>query len=168
MRTGAGISGGAHVALIGLAIFGADFFGADPVALPAPIAEVTLMTGTEFEAATSAAPEFNADLPPAPEAPNAGEERADVQIAETDAAPVTQDAPDDPDLPVQGEDVTPPRDQPVRANIADVGDQPVAPLAPEDDVIVAQTEETDVIAPVAETQTVQAPAPSPAAVSPSI
>ncbi|MEL7465110.1 MAG: hypothetical protein AAFN79_13650 [Pseudomonadota bacterium] len=168
MKTGAGISGGAHVALIGLAIFAGDLFGADPVALPAPIAEVTLMTGTEFEAATSAAPEFNADLPPAPEAPNAGEERADIQVAEADAAPVTQEAPDDPDLPVQGEDVTPPEDQPVTANIAEVGDQPAAPLAPEDDIIVAQTEETDVIAPVAETPILQAPAPSPAAASPSI
>lgn len=168
MKAGAGISGGAHVALIGLMVFGGDLFSAPPAALPVPIAEVTLMTGTEFEAATSAAPTFNADLPPAPEAPEPGEERADIEIAETDAAPVTQSAPDNPDLPVQGEDVVPLQEPTATANIAEVGDQPAAPLAPEDDIIVAATEDTDIIAPVAETPIAQAPAPSPSAAAPAI
>ena len=78
MKTGASISGGAHVVLIGLAIFAGDWF-AGSEAQPIPIAEVELMTGAEFEAAQSVAPVFDPDLPSAPQAPEPAETRADVR-----------------------------------------------------------------------------------------
>lgn len=161
MRTGAGISGGGHVALIGLAIFSGALFGAKPQP-PVNIAEVTLMSGAEFEAALSAAPEFSLDQPPAPEAPNPGEERADVTLAETDAAPTTQAAPAAPDAPARGEAVQPVPDQPVDASIADVGERPAGPAAPEAETLVASSESSPEIAPAATTATAPAPAPRPA------
>ncbi|MEX2519760.1 MAG: hypothetical protein WD969_10565 [Paracoccaceae bacterium] len=161
MKTGASISGGGHLALIGLAIFSGALFGAKPRP-PMNIAEVTLMSGAEFEAALSAAPEFNADLPPAPEAPNPGEERADVTLAETDAAPTTHAEPAAPDAPARGEAVKPLPDQPADASIADVGERPAGPPAPEASTLVAATEPSPEIAPAAATASAPAPAPRPA------
>lgn len=162
MKLGAGISGGAHLGLIGLLIFSGELFS-ESAAQPVAIAEVTLMTGTEFAAATSAAPEFNPDLPAAPETPNPDAERADVNLSETDAAPTTEVNPNHPEEPERGEVVDAPDEQPASASIANVGEQPAAPLAPEDDVIVAASEPTDVIAPVADRPLSPAPAPAPRA-----
>ncbi|MEM7547335.1 MAG: hypothetical protein AAF367_17535 [Pseudomonadota bacterium] len=167
MRIGAGISGGAHVVLIGLVVFSGQLFSegqADPVT----ISEVTLMTGTEFEAATSAAPDFNPDLPSSPVAPNEAEEQVDVKLAEEDAAPTTREVATEPDAPETGEAVITPPEPVARADIADVGDQPAAPLAPEDDVIVRESEPTEEIAPVAEAVVAAASPPAARPNAPSI
>ena len=162
MKTGAGISGGAHLALLAAAIFAGDFFG-ETQATPVAIAEVTMMTGTEFEAALSAAPEFNPDLPAAPEAPEPGEERADVALAETDAAPtLPQDNARDPDLPDQGETVVKPAEAQPSASIAEVADLEAAPPAPDGDTLVAETTISEEIAPAAQAEIAPAaPAPRP-------
>ena len=106
MKISASISGGAHVVLIGLAIFAGDLF-TEGQAKPVPIAEVELMTGAEFEAAQSVAPEFNPDLPSAPKAPEPGEVRADVTGTDENAAPERANVADEPDTPRPGEDVEP-------------------------------------------------------------
>lgn len=160
MRPGPAISGGAHLALIVAALVAGEFSSRSE-ASPAAIAEVTLMTGTEFQAATSAAPDFDPNLPPAPAAPEPGEQRADVKVSETDAAPSTSAAPSNPDAPVQGEEVAPPQEEVVTAHVADVGEQLAAPAAPENDEVVAIAQPVDEIAPIAETPQLQAPPPAP-------
>lgn len=168
MKLGAGISGGAHLALLVAAIV-AGQFSDESDAAPVAIAEITMMTGTEFEAALSAAPQFDADLPAAPEAPEPGEERADVVIAETDAAPSTRVEDVNPDAPEQGEDVTPLTNEAPDVSIAEVGEAPAAPLAPEDDTLVAPTTPVEEVAPVAIAESAPAQAPAtPAPPSPSI
>lgn len=162
MKPGVGISGGAHVALIGLAIFSGALFSGDETP-PMNIAEVSLMTGTEFEAAMSAAPKFDPKLPPAPDTPDPGEERADVKIAEEDSAPSTADIPTPQDAPAKGKSVQrPPEEAPV-AHIADVGTRTAGPAAPEAETLVAASEPSNDVAPVAEAVAAPAPAPRPAA-----
>ena len=159
MRAGPTISGGAHVALVIAAIVAGEFSSRSE-ARPAAIAEVTMMTGAEFQAATSAAPDFDPDLPPAPAAPEPGEERADVKVTETDAAPSTTAEPTNPDAPVQGELVTPPQEEVVTAHVAEVGDQLAAPAAPESADVVAIAQPQEENAPIAETPRLQAPPPA--------
>ncbi|MFV0474671.1 MAG: hypothetical protein ACK5MQ_10780 [Pikeienuella sp.] len=161
MKTGASVSGGAHLAFIGLAIFSGALFSSE-MERPMNIAEVTLMSGSEFEAALSAAPEFNAELPPAPEAPDPGEERADVTLAETDAAPTTRTAPTPLEAPERGETVTPQEAPPTTA-IADVGEREAGTPAPEADRLVSAPDPSPEIAPVSETATAPAPAARPSA-----
>ncbi len=48
MKAGAGISGGAHVALIALAVFSGELFAREDTT-PLNFAEVELMSGAEFE-----------------------------------------------------------------------------------------------------------------------
>ncbi len=165
MKAGAGISGGAHVVMIGLLIFAGELFS-ESQAEPVNIAEVTLMSGTEFEAATSAAPQYNADLPASPQTPVEAEEQADVKVAEQDAAPTTNADPSRPDAAEQGEAVKTPAEQVPDASIADVGAQPAAPLAPEDNIIVAANEPSPEVAPIAEVPTTPAAAPQPRPVAP--
>ncbi|QIE55304.1 hypothetical protein G5B40_07455 [Pikeienuella piscinae] len=162
MKLGAGVSGGAHLALIAMAILSGALFS-DGTERPVSIAEVTLMSGAEFEAAQSAAPEFNANLPAAPEAPNPGDERADVKVTEEDAAPTTQAEPAPDVAPTRGEVVEAPPEEAPSAAIADVGAQPAGPPAPEADTLVAASDSAPEIAPVAETPIAPAPAPRPAA-----
>ncbi|WP_340109087.1 hypothetical protein [Pikeienuella sp. HZG-20] len=162
MKTGASISGGAHGALIALVVLSGAFFSGGRER-PVNIAEVTLMSGAEFEAAMSAAPKFDPDLPAAPEALNPGEERADVKIAEEDAAPSTQAAPAPPEAPARGEVVTPPTVEAPTAHIADVGERAAGPAAPEAETLVAAADASPELAPVAEMATAPAPAPRPAA-----
>lgn len=158
MKAGAGISGSAHVALIAIAIFGGELFAReDPI--PLRFAEVELMSGAEFEAAQSSSPEFNADLPSAPQLLEAAEDVADVKQAELNT-PSTLDAPDAPDAPETGEAVQPLEEPPAQVEIADVGDQPAAPLAPDGDIIIASNETSPEIAPIADTPLTTAPAPS--------
>ncbi len=163
MRVGAAVSGGAHLALILLALFSGALFSARET--PAMnIAEVTLMSGAEFEAARSAAPVFDANLPPAPEAANPGEERADVKLAETDAAPTAPErAPAPPEAPARGE-TTPAAPDPLsQTAVADLGERLAAPAAPEAGRIVAAPPPEPDPAPVAESAVAPAPAPRPAA-----
>lgn len=158
MKAGAGISGTAHVALIAFAILGGDLFAReDPT--PLNFAEVEMMSGAEFEAAQSSSPEFNADLPSAPKLLEAAEDVADVKQAELNT-PSTLDAPDAPDAPETGEAVQPLEEPPTQIEIADVGDQPAAPLAPDGDIIIAANETSPDIAPIADTPLVSSPAPS--------
>lgn len=158
MKAGAGISGTAHVALIAIAIFGGELFAReDPT--PLKFAEVELMSGAEFEAAQSSSPEFNADLPSAPQMLEAAEDVADVKQAELDT-PSTLDAPDAPDAPETGEAVQPLEEPPTQVEIADVGSQPAAPLAPDSDIIIASNETSPDIAPIADTPLTSSPAPS--------
>lgn len=158
MKAGAGISGTAHAALIAFAIFGGELFAReDPT--PLNFAEVELLSGAEFEAAQSSSPEFNADLPSAPKLLEAAEDVADVKLAELNT-PSTLDAPDAPDAPETGEAVKPLEEPPAEVEIADVGSQPAAPLAPDGDVIIASTETSPDIAPIADTPLISSPAPS--------
>ena len=158
MKAGAGISGTAHVGLIALAIFGGELFAReDPT--PLNFAEVELMSGAEFEAAQSSSPEFNADLPSAPQLQEAAEDVADIKQAELNT-PSTLDAPDAPDAPETGEAVQPLEEPPSQVEIADVGDQPAAPLAPDGDIIIASNETSPDIAPIADTPEITSPAPS--------
>lgn len=167
MRTGATISGGAHIALILVAILAGEFSSRSE-AMPAAIAEVTLMTGAEFQAATSAAPDFDPNLPPAPAAPQPGEERADVKVADTDAAPSTAADPSNPDAPVQGELVTAPQQEVITAHVAEVGEQLAAPAAPESADVVAIAQPQEENAPIAETPRLQAPPPAPRPNAPNV
>ncbi len=162
MQTGATVSGAAHIGLIALAIFAGALFGADE-AKPLQIAEVTLMTGAEFEAALSAAPTFDASAPPAPEAPKPGEERADVKLAERDSAPAAPVAPETPDAPQRGDVATPPPDAPPERPIAEVGTRLASPPAPEAGRLVAATEPQLDSAPIVEAAPPPAPAPRAAA-----
>ncbi len=158
MKAGAGISGTAHAALIAMAIFGGELFAReDPI--PLKFAEVELMSGAEFEAAQSSSPEFNADLPSALQLLEAAEDVADVKQAELNT-PSTLDAPDAPDAPETGEAVRPLEEPPAQVEIADVGSQPAAPLAPEGDIIIASNETSPDIAPIADTPLTTSPAPS--------
>ncbi len=158
MKAGAGISGTAHVGLIAIAIFGGELFAReDPT--PLRFAEVELMSGAEFEAAQSSSPEFNADLPSAPKLLEAAEDVADVKQAELDT-PSTLDAPSAPDAPETGEAVQPLEEPPAEVEIAEVGSQPAAPLAPDGDIIIASSETSPDIAPIADTPLTSSPAPS--------
>lgn len=158
MKAGAGISGTAHAALIAFAIFGGELFAReDPT--PLRFAEVELMSGAEFEAAQSSSPEFNADLPSAPQLLESAEDVADVKQAELDT-PSTLDAPDAPDAPETGEAVQPLEEPPTQVEIADVGNQPAAPLAPEGDIIISSNETSPDIAPIADTPLSSSPAPA--------
>lgn len=167
MKAGAGISGGAHIVLIGMLVFAGEFFG-ESQAAPVNIAEVTLMSGTEFEAATSAAPQFNKDLPASPETPKEAEAQADIKVAEVDAAPSTEADPSSPDAVEQGESVKTPEQQVPDASIAEVGEQPAAPLAPEDNIIVAAEEPSPDVAPIAEAPSAPAVAPAAPPAAPTI
>lgn len=162
MKTGASISGGAHVVLIVLAVFAGDWF-TEGQAKPVPIAEVELMTGAEFEAAQSVAPEFNPDLPSAPKAPEPGETRADVTVSDENASPARANIADEPDTPQQGDDVKPlePTATP-DVSVAEIGAQPSAPPAPEGDLLVAAPPIADGSARVAAVAPAPAPAPRPA------
>lgn len=158
MKAGAGISGAAHAGLIALAIFSGELFAReDPI--PLNFAEVELMSGAEFEAAQSSSPEFNAELPSAPKLLEASEDVADVKQAELNT-PSTLDAPDAPDPPETGEAVQPLEEPSAQVEIADVGDRPAAPLAPDGDVIIASNETSPDIAPIADTPLITAPTPS--------
>lgn len=158
MKAGAGISGTAHVALIAFAIFSGELFAReDPT--PLRFAEVELMSGAEFEAAQSSSPEFNADLPSAPQLLESADDVADVKQAELDT-PSTLDAPDAPDAPETGEAVQPLEEPPTQVEIADVGNQPAAPLAPEGDIIISSNETSPEIAPIADTPLTSSPAPA--------
>lgn len=158
MKAGAGISGTAHVALIAIAIFGGELFARED-AIPLRFAEVELMSGAEFEAAQSSSPEFNADLPSSPQLLEAAEDVADVKQSELNT-PSTLDAPDSPDAPETGEAVQPLEEPPAQVEIADVGNQPAAPLAPDGDIIIASNETSPDIAPIADTPLTSSPAPS--------
>lgn len=160
MRAGAGVSAGLHAGLIALAIFSGELFS-EGQARPVTIAEVTLMSGAEFEAALSAAPQFDPDQPAAPAAPEPGGERADVTIAESDAAPTRPEESTPPDAPERGEAVAPPRDSPPDDALAEAGDRPAAPLAPADDRLVAAPQTPPDEAPVTETAPAPPPAPRP-------
>ena len=95
------------------------------------------MTGTEFEAAFSAAPDYNPDLPAAMAAPQQADALSDVTVADEDIAPTPVAALADVALPDPGAEITPPEDAPVQADIADIGDQPAAPAALEGDRLIA-------------------------------
>lgn len=153
--------------LIGMLVFAGEFFG-ESQAAPVNIAEVTLMSGTEFEAATSAAPQFNKDLPASPETPKEAEAQADIKVAEVDAAPSTEADPSSPDAVEQGESVKTPEQQVPDASIAEVGEQPAAPLAPEDNIIVAAEEPSPDVAPIAEVPSAPAIAPAAPPAAPTI
>ncbi|MGB0508067.1 MAG: hypothetical protein ACPGGK_17920, partial [Pikeienuella sp.] len=158
MKLGAASSGIAHFVFITALIVGGELFNDDADSIPLEISEVDLMTGTEFEAALSASPEFNPDQPSALAAPDETGERADVKVAEEDAAPSRTHVAAEPDAPQQGEDVQPLVDEPVRAAIAEVGEQMAAPPAPEDDIlIVAPQEPLDTPVSAVETPTLTAP-----------
>lgn len=161
MKIGASISGGAHVVLIGLAIFAGDLF-ADDHSTPVPIAEVELMTGAEFEAAQSVAPEFDADLPSAPKAPEPAETRADVNVADENAAPDRAVIAEEPTAPSPGDEVEPLESAPSPdVSVAEIGEQPSAPPAPEGDVLIAAPPTADGTARVAAAEAAPAPAPAP-------
>ncbi|MGB0854040.1 MAG: hypothetical protein ACPGSI_12175 [Pikeienuella sp.] len=161
MKIGATVSGGAHVVLIGLAIFAGDLFAEDQ-SQPVPIAEVELMSGAEFEAAQSVAPDFNPDLPSAPKAPEPGDERADIKIAEENAAPARAAIAADPTAPKHGDDVTPLEAVPTPdLSLAEIGEQPSAPPAPEGDVLIAAPPTADGSARVAAIVPIPTPAPRP-------
>ena len=156
MKAGASVSGGLHAALIGFAIFAGDFV--DPgEARPIAIAEVTLMSGTEFEAALSAAPRIDPNLPPSPAAPNEAEERADLEIAATDAAPTRPETPDDPNTPEQGDLVDAPAEAPDSNDVADIGPAPASPLAPTAERTVAQADRPNDLTPVIDRLSTPAP-----------
>lgn len=163
MKTGASISGGAHLAVIGLAIFSGALFSGDEVK-PLSFANVTLMSGAEFEAAQSAAPRLRPDAPAAPKAPVEAEERADVKLSETDAAPAADAPPASDDAPDLGEPVRAPADAAATAHIADVGERLAGPAAPDDDTLVAAAEpQSDPDpAPVSLVETAPPPAARPA------
>lgn len=166
MKIGASISGGAHVVLIGLAIFAGELF-TDGQANPVPIAEVELMTGAEFEAAQSVAPNFDPDLPSAPKAPEPRETRADVQVADENAAPERANIAEEPDAPRQGDDVAPLERAPTPdVAVAEIGEQPSAPPAPEGDLLITAPPTADGSARVATVASIPTPAPRP--VRPSI
>lgn len=157
MRVGASVSGGAHVALLGaVAIFGQ--YAAEH-APPVPFAEVQLMSGTEFDAAFSAAPEFNAETPASLAAPTEAETRGDVLLAETDAAMVAPDIPVAPAAPDRSATPEAPEIAPPTAHIAEIGDQLAAPLAPDADQLIFAAEAPTEIAPAAETMIAPAPQP---------
>lgn len=85
MQTGTKISLGAHLVLIGLAIFGGPLFEPDE-ATPMRISEVSLVTSAEFDGMVSRAPQPALQQPEAPAAlPDGGEVAPEVPQAE--AAP---------------------------------------------------------------------------------
>ncbi|MGD1924771.1 MAG: hypothetical protein ACFB03_11390 [Paracoccaceae bacterium] len=112
MKTGATISGSAHLALVAFAIWGVDFFSASETE-PLTIAEIELVDGTEFDAALSTAPfvqsEGPAELSPPSDdqsAPDAVDQSED-ETASTDAPTLSAaDAPED--TPVKPEIALPP------------------------------------------------------------
>ncbi|MEM7268538.1 MAG: hypothetical protein AAF401_04715 [Pseudomonadota bacterium] len=167
MKTGASVSGVMHAVAIGALIIGGELF-AEREARAINIAEVELMTGTEFDAALSVAPDYNPDLPAAPRAPEEGE-RADVEVAKTDAALAALTPPEDPDAPEPGEAVKPLEEvAPAAASIVDVGDRPAAPLAPEGDALISAEESPDEFAPIAERATTPSPSPRPSPQAPEV
>ena len=97
MKLGAAISGGVHLTLIAIALFGVDWFR-DREDEPLTVTEIEFVDGTEFEAALSTAPFVPTDEPreltrpgegqPAPENVETPED-----AAETAPAPVLSEVP---------------------------------------------------------------------------
>lgn len=83
MDTGTKISGGLHVAVIGLALFG-GVFSSDPE--PVDLRDVSIVTAEQFAALTQAPQAAGA-----PEAPDAPEAQSDTpDLPQTDTAPATE------------------------------------------------------------------------------
>ena len=98
MKTGAAISGGAHLVLVAVAIFGLDWF-TNRDDKPLNVTEVEFVDGADFDALISSAPSVPTDKPsdlakpgegdPAPAKPETPED-----AATTEDAPVLTDAPE--------------------------------------------------------------------------
>lgn len=161
MRTGATISGGAHAALIGAMLVSGAFLS-EPERRLTPLAEVTLMSGAEFQAAFSAAPEFDAEKPASPATPVLGEDYADVQVAPEDAAPTRPEVAGDVSLPEPSADVDPLAEPAAPAHLATVGDRLAGPLAPDGDRLIAASDAPAIAAPVNAPTAPPPPDPRPA------
>lgn len=98
MKTGATISGGAHLALLVIAFFGVDWF-TDRDDKPLNVTEIELVDGTDFDALISSAPTVPSDRPSELSKPGDGDPSPDQpetphDKAESTDAPILTDAPE--------------------------------------------------------------------------
>jgi hypothetical protein len=163
VRRGAAISGGLHLALVALAIFGADWFRArEPV--PLNVTEIDMVDGTELDARLSTAPVVQSEGPaemsppapgetvPTPAAPSEPADEPAAALLASSAAP--EPRPDVPPIDIP----PPPMEIPSEAPVPTIAEIPSPDPLPEQSATPESPPSTEPVTPLA---SVRPPSPSP-------